>query len=354
MPTSCLLEGTLEEHEPLRMRQSAHALAPLSASLAAADDVARWKLVLTLLRRLGVPVVELENWETRGRPYSTNYRGLLDHHTATSASAPGDYPSWRIVSEGRSDLPGPLSQCGLGRSGSFWMIAAGYSNHAGSGGWRGLSGNYSVIGIECENNGVGEPWTAAQVRNLPIINAVICHVFGFEPEMVCRHAEWSTSGKIDTATAPLNSGDWIRWRTLEELPRVRLAAAGVSPDRTEEDEVTVVYDAPPERGSGVWIANPPFRKPIRTGDTWPTLEKHQLAKHIGVAPIGFHDDLIDIDGLLPVLKGLSDQHANLALQAGELAKAIVQEVRQAGAVEGSDPDAVAELLAQKLAERLSQ
>jgi hypothetical protein len=51
-------------------------------------------------------------------------------------------------------LLGPLSQLGLVRKGTFFVIAAGRCNHAGKGLWRGVdTGNTSFIGIEAENSG---------------------------------------------------------------------------------------------------------------------------------------------------------------------------------------------------------
>jgi peptidoglycan hydrolase-like protein with peptidoglycan-binding domain len=58
-------------------------------------------------------------------------------------------PSLRVLIEGRSNLPGPLAQLGLGRDGTCYVIAAGRCNHAGAGLWQGVStGNSSFIGTE--------------------------------------------------------------------------------------------------------------------------------------------------------------------------------------------------------------
>lgn len=58
----------------------------------------------------------------------------------------------------------------------------------------------------------------------------------------------------------------------------------------------IVFDGPPERGGGVWKSDGVFRNRINAGATWPALEAAG-AKHIGVAPIGLFDDLIDADEL---------------------------------------------------------
>lgn len=139
-------------------------------------------------------------WEARGRPFAFAPRGLVCHHTAGAPT--GDYGSLRVVRDGRSDLPGPLSQFGLGRSGTIYVIAAGYANHAGGGGWKGLRGNGSVWGIEAENDG-RQPWPDIQVKAYLRLAAAICRHGGFSADLVCGHKEWTTA-KPDPHT--LNMG----------------------------------------------------------------------------------------------------------------------------------------------------
>src|SRR5690606_8598526 len=117
-----------------------------------------------VLRDAGLQVVEVDGWETRGRDFSEPIRGVMVHHTATPASVSGDYPSLRIVRDGRSDLPGPLAQLGLGRSGTVYVIASGRANHAGVGHWPGILGNADTIGIEAEHPGtISHPWPTVQL-----------------------------------------------------------------------------------------------------------------------------------------------------------------------------------------------
>jgi N-acetyl-anhydromuramyl-L-alanine amidase AmpD len=146
------------------------------------------------LRQAGLDVEECSGWQQRGS-YDFNPQGLVCHHTAGSPN--GDYPSLNIVTNGRPGLPGPLAQLGLGRSGKVYVIASGRANHAGSGGWRGLSGNSSVIGIEAENTGRGEPWPQVQLDAYLRTAAVVCRHGGFGPAMVCGHKEWAPDRKID-------------------------------------------------------------------------------------------------------------------------------------------------------------
>ncbi|MEI7995202.1 MAG: N-acetylmuramoyl-L-alanine amidase [Methylococcaceae bacterium] len=85
------------------------------------------------------------------------------HHTAGPKN--GNMPSLRTVTEGRSDLSGPLAQLCLGRDGTYYVVSAGRCNHAGAGEWQGItSGNTNFIGIEAENTGTSDdPWPEVQM-----------------------------------------------------------------------------------------------------------------------------------------------------------------------------------------------
>src|SRR4051812_15464697 len=113
-------------------------------------------------RATGYRVVEVGGWRTRGHGGMRLVEGVVGHHTATAASAPGDYPSLGIVTNGRSDLAGPLCNLGLGRDGTIYVVAAGVGWHAGASAWAGYTDlNDEFLGIEAESPGHGE-WTAAQ------------------------------------------------------------------------------------------------------------------------------------------------------------------------------------------------
>jgi len=126
-----------------------------------------------VLRAAGLKVVEVDGWKTRGyrhraRPNGdvVDVRGIVCHHTATPWSATGNYPSLRIVRDGRSDVPGPLAQLGLGRDGTWYVIAAGFANHAGKVRDDGY-GSSHTLGIEAEAAGTGDPrdWPEEQVAS---------------------------------------------------------------------------------------------------------------------------------------------------------------------------------------------
>lgn len=166
------------------------------------------------LRAHGLVVHEVPGWETRGSS-TLNPSGVVCHHTASAAGS--DHPALGTVINGRPDLNGPLCNVLLARNGDCYIIAAGTANHAGTGGWRGLSGNSSVLGIEAENNGVGEPWPAHQIDAYVRLCAAMCDGGGFTPDTVCYHREWAPTRKPDPAGPGIPSGDEWRRRVAEAL-----------------------------------------------------------------------------------------------------------------------------------------
>ncbi len=195
----------------------------------------------------GYSVTYVDGWEDRGRPGTFDPQGLVIHHTATSRRAPGDYPSLRIVTDGRSDLAGPLAQFGLGRSGRVYVIAAGKANHAGPGGWRGLSGNATVWGIEAENDGIGEPWPSEQIDAYLALAAALARHTGFGPEMICAHREW-TPQKIDPTGIEMH---WFRDRVAERLA-VPVPFPEPDPDPPPEDDMAKSAYTLFNWGGAVW------------------------------------------------------------------------------------------------------
>lgn len=115
----------------------------------------------------GLKVAEQPGWRDRGRGDVGPIKGVICHHTAGALN--GNMPSLGVIINGRSDLPGPLSQLALGRDGTFFVVAAGRCNHAGAGNWQGFTaGNTNFIGIEAENTGhtsgpKADPWPAVQM-----------------------------------------------------------------------------------------------------------------------------------------------------------------------------------------------
>src|SRR5688572_9638222 len=117
----------------------------------------------SVLKEASLKVATAPGWEDRGRGDVGEIFGVICHHTAGSRN--GNMPSLNLLVKGRPDLPGPLSQLGLGRDGTFYVIAAGRCNHAGPGLWQGLTnGNSNFIGIEAENTGRSDNFLCPQVQ----------------------------------------------------------------------------------------------------------------------------------------------------------------------------------------------
>jgi N-acetyl-anhydromuramyl-L-alanine amidase AmpD len=106
-------------------------------------------------------------------------------------------PSLGIVTNGRPDLPGPLSQLCLGRDGTFFVVAAGRANHAGVGNWQGVTtGNSNFIGIEAENTGLmdgpnADPWPDVQLDAYRRGVAAILEKIRTNAIMCCGHKEYA-------------------------------------------------------------------------------------------------------------------------------------------------------------------
>jgi hypothetical protein len=145
-----------------------------------------------VLRDAGCRVDELPGWRTSGGTLS-EVRGIVWHHTASGRST-SDATMAAILRNGRPDLPGPLSQLGLTRDGTFVVIASGKSNHNGYGTW----GNQS-IGIEAYNNGIGETWPAAQIAAWDRGTAAILRHLKLNTSHVKAHRETDPGRKIDPA-----------------------------------------------------------------------------------------------------------------------------------------------------------
>jgi N-acetylmuramoyl-L-alanine amidase/Putative peptidoglycan binding domain len=149
----------------------------------------------TVLLDAGLKVAEQLDWKTRGRGDVGTIRGVMCHHTAGSKT--GNMPSLGILTNGRSDLPGPLCQLGLGRDGTFFVIAAGRANHSGVGNWQGIAtGNSSFIGIEAENTGhltgpLADSWPAIQLDAYRRGCAAILKRIRANAIMCCGHKEYA-------------------------------------------------------------------------------------------------------------------------------------------------------------------
>ncbi|HXW26076.1 MAG TPA: N-acetylmuramoyl-L-alanine amidase [Xanthobacteraceae bacterium] len=144
-----------------------------------------------VLEDAGLKVAEQPGWRTRGRREMGTVRGVICHHTAGSLN--GNMPSLGIITDGRPDLAGPLAQLGLGRDGTYYVVAAGLCNHAGAGTWKGITtGNSNFIGIEAENAGTpADTWPDVQMDAYRRGVAVILKKIGADEQMCAGHKEYA-------------------------------------------------------------------------------------------------------------------------------------------------------------------
>lgn len=151
------------------------------------------------LRSWGLDVVEVTGWQDRRRPGSFNPMGVLIHHTAGPKGK--DATSLQVCIDGRPDLPGPLCQLLIARSGKVYVISAGRCNHAGKGELPGYvardQGNTKLLGIELENDGIGEPYPTEQYDAAVRATAAVLDLLGEMRYCVWGHREYSSTGKVD-------------------------------------------------------------------------------------------------------------------------------------------------------------
>lgn len=167
------------------------------------------------LRAEGLRVVEVAGWQTRGDD-SFSPRGSVNHHTAGSPN--GSAPSLDGIINGfAGSAPGPLANAMQSREPSgddlFYVVAAGRANHAGEGGWQGLSGNASVWGLEIEHTGTAPLLEHRQELAARFHAALARGRYG--EASVCQHYEWAPDRKIDAATGV--DGNAFRARVADVL-----------------------------------------------------------------------------------------------------------------------------------------
>ena len=224
-----------------------------------------------VLKAAGLKVALVDGWQTRGRGEMGKIHGVICHHTAGSKT--GNMPTLGVLLKGREDLPGPLAQLGLGRDGTWYVIAAGRCNHAGAGSWQGItSGNSNFIGIEAENTGSMKdfPWPAVQMDAFRRGVAAILNHVGKGPEFCCGHREYALpKGRKDD---PLF--DMAAFR--DSVAAILTGAAPPPP---------LIPRAEPPKTPGGAPGRPTLRRGI-TGDQKVVDAVKALQKLLGVDPAG--------------------------------------------------------------------
>jgi LysM repeat protein len=179
-------------------------------------------------RQNGLRVREARGWKTRGRPRNFSPRAVLFHNTASNRHSSAS-PALGVVLKGRL-LPdgtfqsGPLCNVLVGRDGVVHLVAAGRASHAGGGGpWRNIpadSGNKYMIGVEVENDGVGEPWSKELLEVCDVVFATLLMGLRRRPKFLAGHKEWAPRRKSDPARIDM---DQYRHRVDRRMRAIRLA-----------------------------------------------------------------------------------------------------------------------------------
>jgi hypothetical protein len=203
-----------------------------------------------VLRAAGLQVIEVPGWQNRGHGDEGHVLGVLCHHTCGPLH--GDLPDLKVLVDGRPDLGGPLCNLGLGRTGTYYMIAAGKGWHAGAGNWLGITdGNAHLIGIEAENAGTDDkqghptdPWPDVQMDAYKRGVAAILRHIGAHPAMCAAHKEYALPhGRKDDPNFDMAAfrADVAKLMGAPAAPAVASAAPAVAP------KAPVVASAPAPR-----------------------------------------------------------------------------------------------------------
>lgn len=160
-----------------------------------------WDGFVRDLKRFDLDVRRVKGFSERGDA-GADFVAVGLHHTASPRTS-GDLPCAGIVTHGRGGadpVPGPLCNILLGRLGTVLLVAKHKANHFGLGGpLPGVPlnmGNPKVVGIECENNGVDEPWGKDLRRSIAVVSAVSLFHLDQPAKMLYDHKRY-TSRKVD-------------------------------------------------------------------------------------------------------------------------------------------------------------
>lgn len=147
-----------------------------------------------VLRAAGLDVYVMPGALTRST-WTSGFRmdAIVWHHTATG-------PRWldghvaALLSKGRIDLKGPLSQVGVERDGTWVIVACGRANHNGA---KTAKYGNDTLGLEFYNAGDGiDPWPDAQMESGITGIAAIRNYVGRDIPLF-GHKETDATRKID-------------------------------------------------------------------------------------------------------------------------------------------------------------
>lgn len=174
-----------------------------------------------LREALGDRLVVEDGWADRGVGGTMgDIWGVMIHHTGNSRETVD------VIRDGRSDLPGPLSQGLIKPSGKFHLIAVGPCNHAGIGDYGPLhdDGNRRLIGFECAwpdiapdgSYNASQRWPDAQIVTMRDASAAVVKKLGYGSDRVIGHKDYAGArqGKWDPGNMDMN---WFRGEVGKDL-----------------------------------------------------------------------------------------------------------------------------------------
>ncbi len=311
--------------------------------------------LLPALRAEGVRYYEYSNWRTHNRNHKGPWgpvHGVMIHHTVSS----GDDGSVALCYNGHSDLPGPLCHAVGRNDGKVALVGHGRANHAGLGdpdvlqavidetdlpadNEATVDGNRHFYGIEIVNRGDGEdtyPWVQ-YVQAVKWATA-LCRAHGWSEKSVIGHKGWQP-GKIDPY-GPVVGPDGSRFDFTMSRFRADVKAALALPAGrwgNQEEEDVALTDAEIEKiARKVWTIDGVIdaQEPPYNNSDFDT-NKHWGAKYQVYTSVRAGRET------LARVKDVESDVAEIKSRLDSIA------------VGGVDLDALAEKVADKLAERLS-
>lgn len=229
--------------------------------MATRADADRMRLIASRLLIAGIEILWVPGWDTRGADWVRTPIGIVDHHDASSTKS-GEWGSLGVIRDGRTGIPGPLSQFQIGRGldgrPRVAIVAAGRANHAGKGGpmWaipKDVANSW-VYGAEAANDGVSEPYTPAANRAHLALFSSVAAVCGFPVAHVIGHKEWAPGRKSDP-----------RYSMAAE--RAALAAGGAPTPTRRRDNMIETKQIDPGSG-GARIVLPTGGSAVVTERAW--------------------------------------------------------------------------------------
>lgn len=177
--------------------------------------------------RWKVEVIEVAGMTWRG--FADLYpRGFINHHTASRRGS-GRAAALPLVIDGSPrGIPGALANwhCERGARARLRIIASGYASHAGKGSWPGCGRDTSryMIGLEWENDGLGEPPHPDEDWAMLALNVEAHIEFNLPVPNLIEHREWARYGRAD-GDGPWTSRKIDRTEYRGPTWRARVAAA---------------------------------------------------------------------------------------------------------------------------------